>query len=199
MPQPAALIAAMNPDIAASRPHSPAASAARIARKRGLTCGTWPWPWRIAHPPESSGGRREPLRNPAGQARSEPPFLRGLMLASTPGQATGLVPGRGFTVAGQCRAHTGLRWLAAAPAAIRDEGNVQAEPGYGQGSSDDQLLSCEYEILGPCTSFPLNGPASVSSTANGSAGPSQPSAAPRLSTLVPGGSPCSAIPPGSRS
>jgi hypothetical protein len=26
-----------------------------------------------------------------------------------PGQATGLIPCRGMTVAGQCRAHTGLR------------------------------------------------------------------------------------------
>ena len=53
-----------------------------------------------------------------------PPFSRGLAFTRQPRQATGLVPRGGLTVAGQCRAHTGLRWAAAVPAVPGTNSNV---------------------------------------------------------------------------
>ena len=75
MPQPAAFSARMNPNIAADpAPLAPGSARAQSARQ--------PAPYRLA---------------------CVPPFARGPVFAGPPGQATGLVPLRGFTVAGQCR------------------------------------------------------------------------------------------------
>ena len=74
--------------------------------------------------------------------RSEPPFLPRTGSPGTPGQATGLVPGRGLTVAGQCRARTGLRWLVAAPAG---RGNGQR---YGPARPPSRRSAVQVTIVG---------------------------------------------------
>ena len=62
----------------------------------------------IVHPPLVTEDEVRPLRHPFGMP-NEPPFLRG-SVSLTQNRRPDSSPEWGFTVAGQCRDLTGLRW-----------------------------------------------------------------------------------------
>src|ERR1700733_954356 len=97
MPQPAALTARMNTNMAASRARSRAVSSVRILCQRDLG------------PADVGPADVEPdlSTGPVIDRTALQPRTRVRRQAS---QATGLIPRGGFTVAGQCRICTGLRW-----------------------------------------------------------------------------------------
>src|ERR1700722_3745169 len=87
--QPTTLRARMNANIPARRVHSRADRESRMVRRRAVAAWIWPDWLRMG---------------------CEPSFRRGLVGQARQARRPDSSPRRGFTVAGQCRAHTGLRW-----------------------------------------------------------------------------------------
>src|ERR1700692_2156098 len=117
MPHPAALTARMNTNMAASRPRSRGVSSVRTLCQRDLG---------PADVGPADVGPADVGPADVGPDDVEPDLSTGPVIDRTAlqprtrvrrqaSQATGLIPRGGFTVAGQCRICTGLRWTGCHP------------------------------------------------------------------------------------